>query len=198
MRQFIRTSVPAEGYEEVKQVGEMYVVHLEPSGVDQQTGTLTCYETTTATEPDIEELTAELQEWKEYMSGRELAIKKQVKIAALVEYDKSNAVNEFSVVTQQRTVTDWLDTQRRGNAQRAIDAAKKTGVQQLDYVVGGVPVTLTTDDADMKLAQLEMYAVTCAAVTERHKATIANLLTAEAVEEYDYTVGYPQKLMFQI
>ena len=198
MRQFIRTSVPAEGYEDVKKVGKMYVVHLEPSDVDQQTGTLTCYETTTATEPDIEELTADLQVWKEYMSGRELAIKKQVKIAALVEYDQSNAVNEFSVVTQQGTVTDWLDTQRRGNAQRAIDAAKKTGVQQLDYVVGGVPVTLETTDADMKLAQLEMYAVTCAAVTERHKATIANLLTAEAVDAYDFTQGYPPKLTFRI
>lgn len=115
-----------------------------------------------------------------------------------IEYAIDHTEDNCLVLHLPYTLRTGQDTQRRGNAQRAIDAAKKTGVQTLDYVVGGVPVTLTTDDADMKLAQLEMYAVTCAAVTERHKATIANLLTAEAVEEYDYTVGYPQKLVFTL
>jgi hypothetical protein len=43
-----------------------------------------------------------------------------------------------------------------------------------------------------------MYAVTCAGVTAQHKAAVNALATVEEVEGYDFTVGYPEKLVFDI
>ena len=123
---------------------------------------------------------------------------KQDRLAALEAYDDSDAVNGFIIRTEQGDIEDWLDTKKRGNAQRAIDAAKKTGVKTLDYVIAGVPISLSVEDADMKLAQIEMYAVQCTAVTERHRVAIESLPAEKAVEGYDFTVGYPSKLVFPL
>ena len=123
---------------------------------------------------------------------------KQDRLAALAEYDDSDAVNGFIIRTEQGDVEAWLDTEKRGNAQRAIDAAKKTGVKTLEYVIAGIPISLSVEDADMKLAQIEMYAVQCTAVTERHRVAILSLPAEKAVEGYDFTVGYPSKLIFPL
>lgn len=123
---------------------------------------------------------------------------KQDRLAALAEYDSSSAVNGFIIRTEQGDVEDWLDTKKRGNAQRAIDAAKKTGVETLEYVIAGIPISLSVEDADMKLAQIEMYAVQCTAVTERHRVAILSLPAEKAVEGYDFTVGYPPELIFTL
>lgn len=48
------------------------------------------------------------------------------------------------------------------------------------------------------LQQLEIYAKDCYNVTAQHKLDIENLETKEEVEEYDITVGYPEKLTFEI
>jgi len=123
---------------------------------------------------------------------------KQDRLTALEAYDVSDAVNGFIIRTEQGDVEDWLDTKKRGNAQRAIDAAKKTGVETLEYVIAGIPISLSVEDADMKLAQIEMYAVQCTAVTERHRVAIESLPSEKAVEGYDFTQGYPSKLIFPI
>ena len=114
----------------------------------------------------------------------------------LAEYDSSSAVDGFIIRTEQGDVEDWLDTKKRGDAQRAIDAAKKTGVETLEYVIAGIPISLSVEDADMKLAQIEMYAVQCTAVTERHRVAIESLPAEKAVEGYDFRSNYPEKLHF--
>ena len=123
---------------------------------------------------------------------------KQDRLAALEAYDDSSAVNGFIIRTEQGDIEDWLDTKKRGDAQRAIDAAKKTGVKTLEYVIAGIPISLSVEDADMKLAQIEMYAVQCTAVTERHRVAIESLPSEKAVEGYDFTQGYPSKLVFPL
>ena len=50
--------------------------------------------------------------------------------------------------------------------------------------------------AKMALAQVQLYANQCYGVTERHKAAVNALETIEAVEAYDFTIGYPEKLSF--
>lgn len=119
-------------------------------------------------------------------------------LEGLAEYDSSSAVDGFIIRTEQGDVEDWLDTKKRGDAQRAIDAAKKTGVKTLEYVIAGIPISLSVEDADMKLAQIEMYAVQCTAVTERHRVAILSLPAEKAVEGYDFTQGYPSKLVFPL
>jgi hypothetical protein len=46
------------------------------------------------------------------------------------------------------------------------------------------------------LLALEDYATICYDNTQSHIAEVQKLDSKEAVEAYDYTTGYPQKLLF--
>ena len=46
------------------------------------------------------------------------------------------------------------------------------------------------------LVAVEVYAGDALNVTESHKAAVEALESVEDVEAYDYTVGYPTKLVF--
>ena len=46
------------------------------------------------------------------------------------------------------------------------------------------------------LDKLSVYASEALNVTECHKAKVRELTGIEAVEEYDYKTGYPEKLSF--
>ena len=149
----------------------------------------------------------EYQQWRVYCKeaariffGIELTLNdvKERKIAELQAYDDSYAVNGFIIKTQNGDFTEWLDPYKRNNASRAIESAKKLSIPTLTTAIGDIPVTLTTEDADLYLAQLEMYAVSCTGVTATHKAAINALETVEEVEAYDFTTGYPEKLVFNV
>jgi hypothetical protein len=197
MRQFIKTVVATDSYKEVEQKGGKYVVHLEPVE-NAENGTTTCWETMTDVEPDMAIISANLATWKAHLDEVELKGAKQRKIAELEAYDDSTAVNGFIIRTADGDFTEWLDPYKRNNASRAIESAKKLGVPTLTTAIGDIPVTLTTEDADTYLAQIEMYAVTCAGVTAQHKAAISALASVQDVERYDFTQGYPAKLVFDV
>jgi len=48
------------------------------------------------------------------------------------------------------------------------------------------------------LSSLEIYALECYNQTATHKAAVEALTTAEEINNYDYTTGYPEKLTFSI
>ena len=48
------------------------------------------------------------------------------------------------------------------------------------------------------LSSLELYALNCYNVTAKHKVAIEGLTNIEDIINYDYTVGYPDKLNFTI
>lgn len=132
------------------------------------------------------------------MTPRTLAQAKSEKVAQIEIYNDSDAVNEFSVVKDGVTVTDWLTPEKRSNYRNSIDAAKLVGLESLSLFVGGMPVTLSTQSAEMMLAQIQLYADQCFIVTETHKAAVNALDTIEAVDGYDYETGYPEKLTFNL
>ena len=51
-------------------------------------------------------------------------------------------------------------------------------------------------DALRMLNEIEMYALNCYNVTQSHIAAVRALQTIEEIENYDYTIGYPEKLSF--
>lgn len=151
--------------------------------------------------PSVEQLTAwGFSEWHEPEPTPEQLLEraKQEKIAELEAYDASDAVNGFIIRTEGGDVTEWLDTYKRNNAFRAIDSAKKLGDESISFAIGDIPVTLTVTTAEIYLARVEKYAVTCTNVTARHKAAINALDSVEAVEAYDFSTGYPERLTFEI
>ena len=48
------------------------------------------------------------------------------------------------------------------------------------------------------LAALELYALASYNATQEHIAAVKALATKEEVEAYDYTSGYPDKLVFNL
>lgn len=117
---------------------------------------------------------------------------KERKIAEVVAYDTSDAVNGFTYQGQ----TMWIDKATRVGLVNAVDSAILLGKETITFGIGGISVTLPCDVAKAMLAQLELYALECYNVTLAHKNAVAELSNVADVEAYDITVGYPKKLAF--
>ena len=151
--------------------------------------------------PSVEQLTAwGFEEWVEPEPTPEQLLEqaKQRKIAELEAYDASDAVNSFDVTINGQTMSLWIDRETRADYRSSIEAAELLGRTEVKPVFGGQEVTLDIQMAKMALAQVQLYANQCYGVTERHKAAILLLHTVQEVEEYDFTEGYPEKLMFEV
>jgi hypothetical protein len=57
-------------------------------------------------------------------------------------------------------------------------------------------VTVPLQNAKILLAKIQRYADACFLVTQQHKIAVNSLTTIEAVENFDYKTGYPEKLKF--
>ena len=117
---------------------------------------------------------------------------KECKIAEITAYDKSSAVNEFTLKGHPA----WLDKDTRVGLSNSLNYEKAAGRTESTMWFGGVPLTLKIEYAFKMLAALELYALECYNVTASHKASVSKMETIEAVENYDYNVGYPDKLNF--
>ena len=122
----------------------------------------------------------------------------QEKIYQIEQYDNSDSVNSFTIVLGDDSITAWLTPNQRANYKNSVDAAKLVGLEELHPVFNGMQLTLPTETAEMALAQIQLYADRCFIVTETHKAEVQALESIEAVDNYDITSGYPEKLTFNI
>ena len=199
MRQFIRTVVATEGYQEVKKVGTRYVVHLEPVENEEE-GTMTCYECMTDEEPDMNVLRTELDEYKEYVRQAELRVMKKQKVKELQDYDTSTAVDSFEIRRGGVKLIDyWIGRDLRTSLEGDVLAAQTVGdTYKFDIREIGISLTLNCTKFLEALSVLRKYAYTAFNVTSEHMAAINNLTTVEAVEAYDYKTGYPEKLVFNL
>ena len=75
-----------------------------------------------------------------------------------------------------------------------LDAAKEMGMQTIPFMGYTIPV----DDAIHILKAVSVYAMQCVGVTDAHRDTINTLDSIEAVDAYDFEVGYPEKLVFKV
>ena len=114
------------------------------------------------------------------------------KVEEILAYDSSEAVNEFTIGGQ----SVWLDKATRAGLLLRFEAESKVGREETTLWNEGVSYTLPLAQAQQMLIALELYASECYDNTQRHLAEVAKLDTIEAVEAYDYTIGYPAKLAF--
>ena len=121
-----------------------------------------------------------------------LARAKANKIAELEAYDSSDAVNSFSV----NGVSMWVPADKRAVLRTSIEAYKALGAETITKVWNGQEYTFSTSDWDTMLNQVEVYASECFNQTQRHRAAIDSLHTVKEVEDYDFTTGYPSRLVF--
>ena len=125
---------------------------------------------------------------------RTLEIAKSEKIAEITAYDTSEAVNSFTL----GNATMWISRDDRISLMNSTTILKNAGVETTTLWYGGEKYTLPCDTLILMLSSLEVYALQCYEMTEEHKAAVNALTTIEEVDAYDYTIGYPEKLSFEV
>lgn len=129
--------------------------------------------------------------WAEDLEGTRRYV-----LGEIESFDTSSAVNEFII----NGIGMWLDgdTQRpklRGAVQTYLD--KELGNYPLCIEGVGVIMVAPAKLLSM-LADIEVYAIECFTKTFEHKEAVHELTTCEELVNYNYTEGYPEKLVFNL
>lgn len=141
--------------------------------------------------------------WVEYIPQPYVPTLEEIKarkVDEILAYDSSSAVNEFSIGGQPM----WLpfETRTRLDRRFAVERlkAESQGKTESEVVTTlwyeGQSFEMPLATAMALLLALEDYATICYDNTQRHIAEVQKMESTEAVESYDYTSGYPQKLLF--
>lgn len=117
---------------------------------------------------------------------------KTIKLNELNEYDSSNAVNSFTLNGQEM----WLTVQERQQLATQISANEAIGRETMTRWFEGHEFTFPITVWKQMLVALEVYAGDALNVTEQHAANINALESVDAVNNYNFTTGYPTKLIF--
>ena len=110
------------------------------------------------------------------------------------EYDVSDHVNEFTLAGKKM----WLSKEMRVGLMNSINIEKSAKKTDTVLWFEGINYTIPIDVALQMLSQLELYALSCYNVTQQHLSEVSGLSTLEELINYDYTVGYPSKLVFNL
>ena len=119
---------------------------------------------------------------------------KRLKLREIDVYDISENVNGFFLGNNLL----WIDKDTRTGLVNTLNSAAIVGREQVNIWFSGLYITLHIDEARQLLAALEIYATDCYNVTAQHKVQVNNLETIEAVDNFDVTADYPERLVFNI
>ena len=131
--------------------------------------------------------------WQVYVPPihvRTLEEAKAERIGALEDYDSSDAVNSFTLGDKHL----WVEPNDRTNYMMTLNAAAEMGIESISFMGYTVPVSY----AIQILKLVSIYAMQCVGVTDAHREAINILDTIEAVDNYNFETGYPEKLVFNI
>lgn len=102
-------------------------------------------------------------------------------------YDQSPAVNSFIY----KGKSYWLDKQQRACMKMVADS----GLDEVEIVFNDQTEVLPAAFVKQFIMDLEVYAYKCYVNTAKHSQKASNLTNPEDILNYDYTVGYPEKLV---
>ena len=116
------------------------------------------------------------------------------KVQEINSYDVSPNVNLFFINDQPL----WLDRSSRTSLMARFNAEKAKGMESTSVWYEGLHLTLPIDDAIAMLLDLEIYASQCFDNTHKHLYNVKQLTNVDDVINYDYTIGYPEKLVLVV
>lgn len=191
---FVKTFVPKGQYKEKEEREGVCIVHLD--GVLNEE--MDAYECVECSMPVSEYSETAVNEayaaWKATTANRGLARAKREVLKHIEAYDTSSAVNGFVL----NGAVVWLDKSTRVGLMNSTTIAKAMGQATTTLWLGDTKLEVGCDMAIQLLSALEMYALECFNVTAAHKKAVAELTDIGEVLSYDYTKGYPEKLMMNI
>ena len=146
--------------------------------------------------------------WEIYVSPSEiepteeelLNLSRSKKLEKLEDYDSSEEVNVCYITLGDFKIPYWADKSERSSLKTAVQDCITLGrtMYRLDLRDKGVSMNISCENLIQMLSSLEVYAVDCYNKTTDHQYAINALETIEEIEAYDFTVGYPEKLNFNI
>lgn len=112
------------------------------------------------------------------------------KVAEILAYNDSNAVNEFTL----DGVPTWVELEKRLPIHRDIVLDIEKGKEESTIWLNGHKLVLNSQLALKMINALESYAYQAYNVTQTHIFAVKQLTSVEEVEKYDHTTNYPPKL----
>lgn len=114
---------------------------------------------------------------------------RDILLRQLALYDQSDNVNSFIYKENKY----WLDKQQRS----CMKTVAESGLDTIEIVMGNISLVVPSDFVTQFIHQLEAYAYKCYVNTAKHKQAIDKLTTVEEALNYDFTTGYPEKLILE-
>lgn len=129
---------------------------------------------------------------EEEISPLEKAKKSVIK--KIDDYDQSSDVNSFFL----NGIQVWLNKDTRVGLMNSLTIEKDAGKEISTLWFNNICININCDAAMQMLRSLELYALACYNKTAEHKVAVSELNSIEDVVSYDFTEGYPDKLIFTI
>lgn len=143
--------------------------------------------------------------WVEYVQqevSNELTLEDAIrlKLQDLVQYDESSNVNDCIITYKGQELHYWANKMERDSLKGAVSdfLSLDRYSYRLDLRELGVAIQIPSKALLNMLIQLECYAADCYNKTTDHQFAIKQLTSIEEVTNYDFTVGYPEKLNFTL
>ena len=144
--------------------------------------------------------------WEDYIDHRPTAadythtqekcineLKKYI-LKAIEAHDKSEAVNEFTLLGHN----GWLHKDERVTIKSSLVDELAQGRTHTTIFLKQLPVEIEISAAQEFLQKVEVYAKDCLLRTMTHIANVNALETPDEILAYDYTTGYPEKVVYSI
>ena len=123
-----------------------------------------------------------------------IEIVRQNKLNEIIDYDKSEDVNSFSL----NGVNVWVDRETRVSLMSTTKIKQEMGIENTTIWFGNLHVTLPCENVIQMLSTLEIYAYDCFNKTAEHKSAINAMNNVDDIKNYNFKTGYPEKLSFNI
>jgi hypothetical protein len=117
---------------------------------------------------------------------------KNEKINEIKHYDESSLVNEFYI----QGLPVWLDKTTRVGLKLRFESEIAMGKTETSLWYDDIQFPLQLENAMQMLFAIELYASACYDNTHYHISRVNVLENIEDIKNYDYTIGYPEKLQF--
>lgn len=122
------------------------------------------------------------------------------KLRDLEAYDQSSSVNDCIIVHEGNELHYWADKTERDALKGALRDCLSMGrtYYRLDLRKLGISLHIPCENLLQMLSALEVYAIDCYNKTTDHEYMLRSLTNKEEVDAYDFTIGYPEKLRFEL
>ena len=160
------------------------VTHIDPETNEETSEKVTVY-LVNYIEKKYPELLQAIKDKNDVLASRLLLIER------INGYADSSNVK--SVILRDYQV--WWDKDTRVGLANSLPLEKESGEETTTLWCNNIKIDLSCDQAIEYMKQIEVYAVKCKKVTALHLEQASTLNTIEELDNYDYRVNYPEKLI---